>query len=52
MDTVSRVLTDRRWTVGDLSTAMLRFSVRTLEDRVKGRNSLFEELIGVDKPSP
>ncbi|XP_057330100.1 uncharacterized protein LOC130670696 isoform X2 [Microplitis mediator] len=52
LDTVSRVLTDRRWTVGDLSTAMLRFAVHTLEDRVKGRNSLFEELIGVDKPSP
>ncbi|XP_011303970.1 uncharacterized protein [Fopius arisanus] len=52
LDTVSRVLTDRRWSVGDLSTAMLRFAVHTLEDRVKGRNSLFEELIGVDKPSP
>ncbi|CAG5101746.1 Similar to Parg: Poly(ADP-ribose) glycohydrolase (Rattus norvegicus), partial [Cotesia congregata] len=52
LDTVSRVLTDRRWTVGDLSTAMLRFAVQTLRDQVKGRNSLFDELIGHDKPSP
>ncbi|XP_044580163.1 uncharacterized protein LOC123262133 isoform X3 [Cotesia glomerata] len=52
LDTVSRVLTDRRWTVGDLSTAMLRFADQALGDRVKGRNSLFDELIGVDKPSP
>ncbi|KAK0180251.1 hypothetical protein PV327_005916 [Microctonus hyperodae] len=52
LDTVCRVLTDRKWSVGDLSTAMLRFAVHTLEDRVKGRNSLFDELIGVDKPSP
>ncbi|KAJ8687151.1 hypothetical protein QAD02_022945 [Eretmocerus hayati] len=52
LDTVSRVLTDRQWSVGDLAAATLRFSVQALEQRIEGRNSLFEELIGVDKPSP
>ncbi|XP_043288041.1 uncharacterized protein [Venturia canescens] len=52
LDTVSRVLTDRRWSVGDLTAVTLRFAVRTIEERVKDRKSLFEELIGIDKPSP
>ncbi|XP_046604550.1 uncharacterized protein LOC124297494 isoform X1 [Neodiprion virginianus] len=52
LDTVSRVLVDRHWTVGDLATATLRFAVKTIEERIEGRNSLFEELIGMDKPSP
>ncbi|XP_048514180.1 uncharacterized protein LOC105689719 isoform X2 [Athalia rosae] len=52
LDTVSRVLVDRHWTVGDLATAVMRFAVKTIEERIEGRNSLFEELIGMDKPSP
>ena len=52
LDTISRILTDRQWTVGNLATASLKFSVRLIEERHEGRNSLFEELIGVDKPSP
>ncbi|XP_031787311.1 uncharacterized protein LOC100122895 isoform X4 [Nasonia vitripennis] len=52
LDTVSRVLTDRQWSVGDLAAVALRFSVQTIEKRLEGRNSLFEELIGMDKPSP
>ncbi|XP_058807279.1 uncharacterized protein LOC131673367 isoform X2 [Phymastichus coffea] len=52
LDTVSRVLTDRQWSVGDLASATLRFSTQSIEERRETRNSLFEELIGVDKPSP
>ncbi|XP_032682704.1 uncharacterized protein LOC116849547 isoform X2 [Odontomachus brunneus] len=52
LDTVSRVLMDRRWSVGDLAAATLRFAVQAIEERVEGKNSLFEEIIGMDKPSP
>ncbi|XP_024937385.1 uncharacterized protein LOC107264243 isoform X2 [Cephus cinctus] len=52
LDTVSRVLMDRHWSVGDLTAATLRFALQAIEERVEGRNSLFEELIGMDKPSP
>ncbi|XP_043263876.1 uncharacterized protein LOC122404047 isoform X3 [Colletes gigas] len=52
LDTVSRVLMDRHWTVGDLAAATLRFALQTIEERIEGRNSLFEEIIGMDKPSP
>ncbi|XP_020289730.1 uncharacterized protein LOC109857629 isoform X2 [Pseudomyrmex gracilis] len=52
LDTVSRVLMDRRWSVGDLAAATLRYAVQTIEDQVEGKNSLFEEIIGMDKPSP
>lgn len=52
LDTVSRVLMDRRWSVGDLAAATLRFAVQTIEERVEGKNSLFEEIIGMNKPSP
>jgi poly(ADP-ribose) glycohydrolase len=52
LDTVSRVLTDRQWSVGDLAAATLRFSVQTIEERLEGQNSLFEELIGMDKTNP
>ncbi|XP_011496990.1 PREDICTED: uncharacterized protein LOC105361492 [Ceratosolen solmsi marchali] len=51
LDTVSRVLTDRQWSVGDLAAATLRFSLQTIEETLEGSNSLFEELIGIDKPS-
>ncbi|XP_066582543.1 uncharacterized protein [Prorops nasuta] len=52
LDTVSRILMDRHWSVGDLAAATLRFAVQIIEDRIEGKNSLFEELIGMDKPSP
>ncbi|XP_033219409.1 uncharacterized protein LOC117174413 isoform X2 [Belonocnema kinseyi] len=52
LDTVSRVLMDRHWSVGDLAAATLRFAIQTIEERLEGRNSLFEDLIGMDKPSP
>ncbi|XP_078039059.1 uncharacterized protein LOC144471154 isoform X2 [Augochlora pura] len=52
LDTVSRVLMDRHWSVGDLAAATLRFSLQIMEERMEGRNTLFEEIIGMDKPSP
>ncbi|XP_012218074.1 uncharacterized protein [Linepithema humile] len=52
LDTVTRVLMDRRWSVGDLAAATLRYAVQTIEERVEGKNTLFEEIIGMDKPSP
>ncbi|XP_076246440.1 uncharacterized protein LOC143186630 isoform X2 [Calliopsis andreniformis] len=51
LDTVCRVLVDRHWSVGDLAAATLRFSLQTIEERIEGKNSLFEEIIGMDKPS-
>ncbi|KOC70768.1 Poly(ADP-ribose) glycohydrolase [Habropoda laboriosa] len=52
LDTVCRVLMDRHWSVGDLAAATLRFALHTIEERTEGRNTLFEEIIGMDKPSP
>ncbi|XP_043480627.1 uncharacterized protein LOC122510220 isoform X2 [Leptopilina heterotoma] len=52
LDTVSRILMDRHWTVGNLAAATLRFAIQTIEERLESRNSLFEDLIGMDKPSP
>ncbi|CAK9832118.1 Poly(ADP-ribose) glycohydrolase [Anthophora retusa] len=52
LDTVCRVLVDRHWSVGDLAAATLRFALHTIEERTEGRNTLFEEIIGMDKPSP
>ncbi|RLU21970.1 hypothetical protein DMN91_006349 [Ooceraea biroi] len=52
LDTVSRVLIDRRWSVGDLAAATLKYAVQIIEEQVEGKNSLFEEIIGMDKPSP
>lgn len=43
---------DRHWSVGDLAAATLRFALHTIEERTEGRNTLFEEIIGMDKPSP
>lgn len=52
LDTVSRVLMDRRWSVGDLAAATLKYAGQIIEEQMEGRNSLFEEIIGMDKPSP
>ncbi|KOX67874.1 Poly(ADP-ribose) glycohydrolase [Melipona quadrifasciata] len=52
LDTVSRVLMDRHWSVGDLAAATLRFALHIIEEKGEGRNTLFEEIIGMDKPSP
>ncbi|KAG8235425.1 hypothetical protein J437_LFUL017393 [Ladona fulva] len=65
LDTVCRVILDRQWTVGELTSAVLRFAQSRLEapacDRGQGygqdaaaggriEDSLFEDLIGTDKP--
>lgn len=65
LDTVCRVILDRQWTVGELTSAVLRFAQSRLEapacDRGhaygqesggEGRmeDNLFEDLIGTDKP--
>ncbi|XP_014616233.1 PREDICTED: uncharacterized protein LOC106793633 isoform X2 [Polistes canadensis] len=52
LDTISRVLLDRQWSVGDLAAATLKFSLQAIEKRVENRSNLFEELIGMDKLSP
>ncbi|XP_043667791.1 uncharacterized protein LOC122628947 isoform X1 [Vespula pensylvanica] len=52
LDTISRVLLDRHWSVGDLAAAVLKFSVQAIEKRVENKSNLFEELIGTDKLSP
>lgn len=52
LDTVCRVLMDRHWSVGDLAAATLRFSLQTIEEKIEGKNTLFEDIIGMDKPSP
>ncbi|XP_043592405.1 uncharacterized protein LOC122572010 isoform X1 [Bombus pyrosoma] len=52
LDTVSRVLMDRHWSVGDLAAATLKFALHIIDERTEGRNTLFEEIIGMDKPSP
>ncbi|KAF5270474.1 hypothetical protein FQA39_LY08352 [Lamprigera yunnana] len=48
LDTVCRILIDRKWTVKDLAQATLRYSSQLLMG-TKNNYTLFEELIGVDK---
>ncbi|XP_046393465.1 uncharacterized protein LOC124161237 [Ischnura elegans] len=65
LDTVCRVILDRQWTIGELTSAVLRFAQSRLEspscDRGQGYSqetgaegrteaNLFEDLIGTDKP--
>ncbi|XP_071455534.1 uncharacterized protein [Hetaerina americana] len=66
LDTVCRVILDRQWTIGELTSAVLRFAQSRLEapscgDRGHGYGqdsgteaqpeaNLFEDLIGTDKP--
>ncbi|XP_066257056.1 uncharacterized protein [Euwallacea similis] len=48
LDTVCRILIDRKWSVKDLAEATLRYSNRVLRgEELSG--TLFEELIGVEK---
>lgn len=48
LDTLCRILIDRKWTVKDLSEATLRYSNRVLLGKELS-GALFEELIGIDK---
>ncbi|XP_074031145.1 uncharacterized protein [Leptinotarsa decemlineata] len=48
LDTVCRILIDRKWTVKDLAQAALRYSKNVLRGKELS-GTLFEELIGVDR---
>lgn len=43
---------DRRWSVGDLAAATLRYAMHVIEEQMEGKSSLFEEIIGMDKSGP
>lgn len=48
LDTVSRILVDRKWTVKDLAQETLRYSVQFLHGKIRN-GTLFEDLIGVER---
>lgn len=48
LDTVCRILVDRKWTVKDLAEATLRYSTHVLHGKELS-GTLFEELIGADR---
>ncbi|KAJ8913560.1 hypothetical protein NQ315_017111 [Exocentrus adspersus] len=48
LDTVCRILVDRKWTVKDLTEATLRYCSQVLQGRELS-GTLFEELIGVER---
>ncbi|XP_075983574.1 uncharacterized protein LOC142981481 isoform X3 [Anticarsia gemmatalis] len=51
LDTLVRVLVDRKWTVGQLARAVLKFARQLLHEPhvIPDNHSLFDELIGIDK---
>lgn len=51
LDTLVRVLVDRKWTVGQLTRAVLKFARQTLHEPhvIPDHHSLFDELIGIEK---
>ncbi|XP_011550648.3 uncharacterized protein LOC105382460 isoform X1 [Plutella xylostella] len=50
LDTLVRVLVDRKWTVGQLARAMLKYARRKLHDPcAPDSQTLFDELIGIEK---
>lgn len=51
LDTLVRVLIDRKWTVGQLATAVLKFARQTLHEPhvIPDQHTLFDELIGIEK---
>ncbi|CAH1104562.1 unnamed protein product [Psylliodes chrysocephalus] len=48
LDTVCRILIDRKWSVKDLAEATLRYSNRVIQGKELS-GTLFEELIGMDR---
>lgn len=50
MDTLIRILRDRKWNVKDLIEATLRYSSNVFHDRNENV-TLFEDLIGVERSS-
>ncbi|XP_072935833.1 uncharacterized protein [Epargyreus clarus] len=51
LDTLVRVLVDRKWTVGQLARAVLKFSRQIIHEPhvIPDNHSLFDELIGIEK---
>ncbi|KAG6452676.1 hypothetical protein O3G_MSEX007713 [Manduca sexta] len=51
LDTLVRVLVDRKWSVGQLARAVLKFARQTLHEPhvIPDNHSLFDELIGIEK---
>ncbi|CAH2068829.1 unnamed protein product, partial [Iphiclides podalirius] len=51
LDTLVRVLVDRKWTVGQLTRAVLKFARQILHEPhvIPDNHSLFDELIGIEK---
>ncbi|CAH0406054.1 unnamed protein product [Chilo suppressalis] len=51
LDTLVRVIVDRKWTVGQLTRAVLKFARQTLHEPhvIPDNHSLFDELIGIEK---
>lgn len=51
LDTLVRVLVDRKWTVGQLARAVLKFARQSLHEPhvIPDNHSLFDELIGIEK---
>lgn len=48
LDTLCRILVDRKWTVKDLTEATLRYSSQVLMGK-QINSTLFDELIGVER---
>ncbi|KAJ2943800.1 hypothetical protein O0L34_g8120 [Tuta absoluta] len=51
LDTLVRVIVDRKWTVGQLTRAVLKFARQILHEPhvIPDNHSLFDELIGIEK---
>lgn len=51
LDTLVRVLVDRKWTVGQLTHAVLKFARQILHEPhvIPDNHALFDELIGIEK---
>ncbi|KAL4715231.1 hypothetical protein ACJJTC_007813 [Scirpophaga incertulas] len=51
LDTLVRVIVDRKWTVGQLARAVLKFARQTLHEPhvIPDNHTLFDELIGIEK---
>uniref|UniRef100_A0A023EX02 poly(ADP-ribose) glycohydrolase n=1 Tax=Triatoma infestans TaxID=30076 RepID=A0A023EX02_TRIIF len=53
LDTVCRVLLDRQWSVGDLISALLRYSdIKIVNPHENISPSLFEQIIGMEERTP
>lgn len=49
LDTICRVLLDRKWTVGELAAATLLHAKDILEDPFDQEQCFFEKLIGLER---